>query len=263
MNTNGKQMNGVQLSLVGNVGADVSGTQVCMITNIVTHGITGIQVAGVANIAVNLENAVQLSMLTNVTTDTMKGVQIGFGNYANHIEGAQIGLLNISTGHVHGWQVGIVNHSTDTVSHKVGLVNINPKTKIQAMLFGSNTSKFNVAVRFKNRTNYSILGLGTHYFDLDDDFSGCVFYRTGLYFPLKKKFEISTDLGYYHIENFENKEADTPDRLYSIQGRVNLSYRILPKLSIFASTGYAMTRYYQKNRLFDNRGIIEGGIILF
>lgn len=263
MNVSAQELNGVQVAFLSNLGTDLTGLQSSFISNIAAERIRGVQLAGVANIAVNADKAVQLSTLTNVCLDNMEGVQVALGNYAENVKGAQIGLLNLSTGVVDGWQIGVVNHSKDTTAHKIGLVNINPRTRIQAMVFGSNTSKINVAIRFKNKQNYSILGLGSHYFDMNDDFSGCLFYRTGLYFPLKKRFEISGDLGYFHIENFEDENVNKPDRLYSIQARLNLSYRILPKLSIFASTGYAMTRYYKKNRLFENKGIIEGGIILF
>ena len=263
LNASGKQLNGVQVSFLSNVGSDVKGIQSSMISNIAAEKITGLQLAGVANIAFNTNKALQVSSLTNVCLDNMKGVQLALGNYAENVHGTQIGLLNLSTGKVNGWQIGIVNHSKDSTVHKIGLVNITPRTRIQAMLFGSNTSKINVAVRFKNRQNYSILGVGTHYLDMNDDFSGCLFYRTGLYFPLKKGFEISGDLGYFHIENFEDENADVPDRMYSVQARVNLSYRVLPKLSIFATTGFAMTRYYKQNKSFENKGIIECGIILF
>lgn len=263
LNASGRELNGVQLSLLSNVGARITGVQSSFISNIAAEQMNGLQFAGVANIAYTLDRGMQFSSLANVCLDNMNGVQMALGNYAENVEGTQIGLLNLSTGKVNGWQVGIVNHSKDTTAHKIGLVNVTPKTKIQAMIFGSNTSKINIAVRFKNRTNYSILGVGTHYLDLNDDFSGCLFYRTGLYFPIRKRFEISGDVGYFHIENFEDENVNVPDRMYSIQGRLNLSYRLLPKLSLFASTGYAMTRYYKKNKLFENKGIIEGGIILF
>ena len=263
LNTSGKRLNGVQLSLLSNVGADIVGFQSSMISNIAAERIQGLQLAGVANIAFNVDKALQLSSLTNICLDDMDGVQLSLGNYAEDVDGAQIGLLNISTGVVRGWQVGLVNHSKDTTARKIGLVNVTPRTRIQAMNFGSNTSKVNLAIRFKNKMNYSILGIGTHYTDMSNDFSGCLFYRTGLYFPLKKRFEISGDLGYFHIENFEDEHVDIPERLYSIQARVNLSYKVLPKLSLFASTGYAMTRHYKQNKSFSNKGIIEGGIILF
>ena len=263
INTSGDRLNGVQLSLLGNVGSDVVGVQSSVISNIAASRVKGVQLAGVANIAFNVDKALQFSSLTNVCLDDMDGIQLALGNYAENVDGVQIGLVNISTGKVRGWQFGIVNHSKDTTARKIGLVNVTPRTKIQAMIFGSNTSKINLAIRFKNKMNYSILGIGTHYADMNNNFSGSVFYRTGLYFPLKRRFEISGDLGYYHIENFEDADIDIPERLYSVQARVNLSYKILPKLSIFASTGYAMTRHYKKNKSFSNKGIIEGGIILF
>lgn len=263
LNANAKELRGLQISLLSNLGTDMKGFQWSMISNIAANEIRGVQLAGVANIAVNTDKAIQFSSLTNVCMDNMKGVQLALGNYAENVKGVQIGLLNLSTGKVKGWQIGVVNHSKDTTAHKIGLVNVTPKTRIQALAFGGNTSKINVAVRFKNKRNYSILGLGTHYLDMNDDFSGCLFYRTGIYFPLKKHFEISGDLGYFHIENFEDENADVPDRMYSLQARVNLSYQIIPKLGVFASTGFAMTRYYKKNKLFENKGIIECGIILF
>ena len=58
------------------------------------------------------------------------------------------------------------------------------------------------------------------------NFSGCVFYRAGLYYPIASKLELSGDLGYFHIENFENEDAETPERMYSLQARINLEYKI-------------------------------------
>ena len=263
LNASGKRLKGVQTSILSNVGLDIIGVQSSLISNIAAHQIRGVQLAGVANITVNMDKAFQLSSLTNVCLNAMDGVQLSLGNYAENVDGTQIGLLNISTGVVRGWQIGIVNHSKDTTARKIGLVNVTPRTKIQAMVYVSNTSKINVAVRFKNKLNYSILGVGTHYTDMSNDFSGCLFYRTGIYFPLKKNFEISGDIGYFHIENFEDEHVEIPDRLYSLQGRINLSYKILPKLGVFASTGYAMTRHYKKNKSFSNKGIIEAGFVLF
>jgi len=75
--------------------------------------------------------------------------------------------------------------------------------------------------------------------------------------------EISGDLGYFHIENFENEDAETPERMYSLQARVNLEYKIRPKFSIFASGGYGMTRYYDKNKFYEKKPIIEIGVVLF
>ena len=51
--------------------------------------------------------------------------------------------------------------------------------------------------------------------------------------------------------------------MYSLQARVNLEYKIRPKFSIFASGGYGMTRYYDKNKFYEKKPIIEIGVVLF
>jgi hypothetical protein len=55
---------------------------------------------------------------------------------------------------------------------KLGLVNVNPNTRYQLMIFGGNTSKGNVAVRFKNDLFYTILGIGDHYLGLNKKIYG-------------------------------------------------------------------------------------------
>ena len=74
----------------------------------------------------------------------------------------------------------------------------------------------------------------------------------GLYYPIASKLELSGDLGYFHIENFENEDAETPERMYSLQARINLEYKFKSRISFFASGGYGMTRYYDKNKFYDH-----------
>ena len=263
LNISGGEAKGAQVSAIGNVGVNVNGMQFSAISNIAAGEIRGLQLCGTVNIAVKTENALQFSGLTNVCQGKLRGVQFAPGNYAGEVSGAQIGLLNLCGGNVKGIQIGIINHSKDTTAHKLGLVNITPKTRIQMMLFAGNTSKLNAAVRFKNRRSYTMLGIGTHYLDLNDKFSGCVFYRTGLYYPIASKLELSGDLGYFHIENFENEDAETPERMYSLQARINLEYKFKSRISFFASGGYGMTRYYDKNKFYEKKPIFEAGVILF
>ena len=263
LNISGGEAKGAQVSAIGNVGVNVNGMQFSAISNIAAGEIRGLQLCGAVNIAVKTENALQFSGLTNVCQGKLRGVQFAPGNYAGEVRGAQIGLLNLCGGTVKGIQIGIINHSKDTTAHKLGLVNITPKTRIQMMLFAGNTSKLNAAVRFKNRRSYTMLGIGTHYLDLNDKFSGCVFYRAGLYYPIASKLELSGDLGYFHIENFENEDAETPERMYSLQARINLEYKFKSRISFFASGGYGMTRYYDKNKFSEKKTIFEAGVILF
>lgn len=146
---------------------------------------------------------------------------------------------------------------------QLGLVNANPDTKVQMMFFGGNTTKLNLAARFKNKLFYTILGGGTHFLDFSDKFSGALFYRAGLELPVCKQLFISGDLGYQHVETFKNKDYGFPARLYSLQTRINLEYRLTAKLGVFVTGGYGWDRHYNRNANFDKGAIVEGGVVLF
>ena len=113
-----------------------------------------------------------------------------------------------------------LNYTRDTIAKKIGLVNINPKTTIDYMAFAGTTSKINGALRFRNRSTYNIIGIGSHYMGLDSKFSGAIYYRLGQYFNITPRLSLSGDVGYYHIETF-NDHADKPKRLYSLQAHLN------------------------------------------
>ena len=101
------------------------------------------------------------------------------------------------------------------------------------------------------------------YQGLNDKFSASASYRAGLSFPLYKGLSISGDLGYQHIEAFDNKDEVIPKRLYALQARANLEYQFTRKCGIFATGGYGLTRFYNKSSNYDKGAIIEAGIVLF
>ncbi len=258
-----EEMFGVQIGGLANVAHDMRGLQLSAISNMSAGEARGVQLSAITNIAVRTDRALQLSGLANVCTRKMRGMQMAYGNYAGEVDGLQLGIFNMCGGEVRGIQIGLVNYSRDSTAHKLGLVSITPSTRIQMMGFVGNTSKTNIAVRFKNRYTYTMMGVGTHYLDLNDKFSGCLFYRAGTFLSLSPKWELSGDLGFFHIENFENEDVVTPERMYSLQARVNIEYKFRPKLSLFASGGYGVTRHYDENRCYEHKPIIEAGIILF
>ena len=116
---------------------------------------------------------------------------------------------------------------------QLGLVNANPDTKVQMMVYGGNSTAANIGVRFKNQLFYTILGVGSMYQDLNDKFSASASYRAGISFPVYKGLSISGDLGYQHIEAFDNKDEVIPKRLYALQARANLEYQFTPGNSVF------------------------------
>ncbi len=262
-NVAGGNSSGLSVSGLLNVnGADMYGLQVASLLNVNGDDADGVQLSALGNVSVKV-NGVQVAGLTNVAAEKMKGVQLGTANYALQVRGLQVGLANICGGNVKGVQLGLVNYSKDTATVKLGLVNVNPRTRIQMMLYGGNTSKFDLAVRFLNRRTYTILGTGAPYLHLNDKFSGTVFYRAGVHWSPARNFRLSGDLGYYHVENFKNEDIDTPKRMYSLQARINVEYQLTKKLGIFASGGYGVTRHYNVDKTYEKKPIIEVGLLLF
>lgn len=255
-----KDMQGVQVSGLTNYANSGNGVQIGLLSNATTSEFRGIQLAAISNVAMGMKRGIQLSAASNVCSGYMRGIQAGMYNYADTLNGSQIGFFNTCVSHPLGVQIGIINYSRDTVAHKIGLVNINPKTRIDLMAYAGTSSKFNFAVRFRNKSTYNIIGIGTHYMGLDKRFSGALYYRIGQYFQLSPRFSLSGDLGYYHVETFEEHSSDKPQRLYSLQARVNADYQLGKHTSVFASAGYGDTRYYYHNRHYRNRPLVEGGV---
>lgn len=263
LNVAGESMNGLQLAAIGNLTPRLHGFQFAGVNNIVSEELQGVQFCSVINVAVRARRSLQFSSLVNVCQSSFSGVQIAATNFTDSLKGLQVGLLNVCARHSGGWQIGLLNWSHNTSMRTIGLVNLDPSTRIQMMFYGGNTSKINTAVRFRNQNIYTIVGFGTHYLGMNDKFSGSLFYRKGLLFPVFHKFEMGGDVGYYHIENFQNNDAEIPERMYSLQARIHLEYRLQQKLGLFLSGGYSWTRYYDKNKFYERKPLVEAGIVVF
>ena len=236
------------------------GAQLNAISSISLSPLQGLQLAACANISRGMRAGLQLAGLLNVTEGYMHGMQLGAYNYADSVRGTQMGIINVAHSHANGWQVGVINYTHDTIVHKIGLINVNSKTVVDFMAYVGTGTRFNAAVRFRNRSTYNILGAGTHYTGLDDKFSGALFYRVGQYFRLSPRWSVSGDVGYYHLETFHHHNAEAPDRLFSLQARLNADYRISRMIGVFASIGYGDTRYYRYARPYRDRPFFETGL---
>lgn len=234
VNSNTDTLKGVQLNMLSNYARRVQGLQLSGFSNISSSPMRGAQLSGITNISMGVENGIQAAGLLNVSSGYMRGLQVGAYNYADELNGLQLGVFNVAEKHPKGWQVGLVNYTKDTEGHKIGFVNVNPETTIDVMAFGGTSSKLNSAVRFRNKSTYNIIGLGTHYMGFDEDFSGAVFYRLGQYKQLTPKLSLSGDIGYYHIETFKKKSDAGPSQLFSIQARLNVDYQLSRTVGLFA-----------------------------
>jgi len=253
----------VQFGLISSVATEGGhGLQLSGASNSSASHFNGLQLSAVTNITDGMDRGLQWSGILNVSSSLMRGWQLGAFNYTDSLDGAQIGLFNFARRHPKGWQVGLINVSSDSIGHKVGLVNINPMTTIDLMLYGGTSTKGNIALRYRNRSTYSIIGVGTHFMGLDSKFSGALFYRLGQYWQLSPKWSLSGDIGFYHVETFEKHSSDQPERLYSLQARLNADYQISKKVGAFASVGWGLTRYYNRNETYRNRPLLELGLTL-
>ena len=85
------------------------------------------------------------------------------------------------------FRIGLVNYyREDMKGLQLGLVNANPDTRIQMMVYGGNVTPANIGVRFKNQLFYTILGVGAFDQNLNDKFSISTSYRAGLAVPVYK-----------------------------------------------------------------------------
>lgn len=274
-----RDFKGLQFSLINNaVGGTIKGVQFSTITNMAKHTIgvqfagfnnvngtdlQGVQFSAMGNISMGVKAGIQFSPLMNVCADKMNGFQFATFNYCDTLNGGQVGLINICISHPKGMQVGLINYTRDDTKRKIGLVNISPQTNIQMLAYWGNSNAFNLAARFLNKMSYSMIGVGTHYMGLSEDFSGSLFYRTGYWLSPFNKSIASLDIGFYHIETFDNADELTPERLYSIQLRGNYEYEFFSNFKLFFSFGYGLTRYYDQNKFYKKRFLLDMGVILF
>lgn len=278
INITGDRSHGLQLSGMANITADdwrgaqigglsnvssgaVKGWQVSSLGNIVGDTLRGWQLATLLNVAGMDANGLQTGAV-NIVGEGLRGAQLGLVNAAKRAEGLQTGLVNLAR-EAHGLQIGLVNRYTETLNGlQLGLVNLSPQTRIQLIAFGGNLSKVNLGLRIKNNKLYTLLGLGSHYLDLDKKPSMAFFYRAGTLWPIYKGVSAGGDIGYQHIETLHNHRHGLPARLYALQGRANLECRVTSAFGLFVSVGYGITRYYNQDRTYDRGMIVEGGIVV-
>lgn len=251
------QLRGLQIGGT-NAALGVRGAQIGLLSN-TSGAIRGTQLA-LTNIARGVKGGVQAGGL-NITSGDMRGLQAGVYNYADTLCGLQAGIINVNAQNPKGFQLGLVNISADTHGRRVGLVNVNPDTRMQFMAYGGNYDKLSFGVRFRNRSTYNILALGSFHTGLGTErYSAAVGYRIGQFFHITPRLSVSGDLGVEHIETFREETATRPERLYSFQGRVNVDYQLSRYLGAFVSGGYGHTRWYSHHRKFRDKPILEGGL---
>lgn len=191
VNITGDKAQGVVISGLTSIGGDNnSGLMISGFMNVTGNMASGLHFSGIANITGQSFGGLMASGLLNVVGEHMNGLQIaGIANItASKLNGVQVALCNYAT-KARGLQIGLVNYyKEDMKGFQLGLVNANPDTKVQMMVYGGNATPANIGVRFKNQLFYTILGVGSMYQGLNNKFSASASYRAGLSFPLTRGY---------------------------------------------------------------------------
>ena len=277
-NVTGANLWGASLSrLVGIVGTDVNGLMVSGGVNIIGGGVQGVSASGLVNVLGGDSEGVQLAGISNVSGGRTEGLQlaglfnvsggdlVGFQisallNVAAHeIRGMQVGLLNVSN-NAKGLQVGLFNfYGKELNGFQLGLINANPTTQIQLLLSGGTSTLFNLGMRFKNRTYYTILSAGSKYRELHP-FNIAFTYRAGVALPIVETWELSGDLGFQHIETFRKNEP--VNRLMNLQARLNCEWQLQRNVGIILTAGYEQAYTYRHQHQLHKGFFVEFGTAL-
>lgn len=218
-------MDGMQAQgVLGIVKGNTVGWQVAGVGNYVGGEMSGAQLSGVYNYAGRGASGAQISSIGNISHGTVKGVQLAsIFNYARHLKGVQIGLVNIA----------------DTSSgYTIGLVNIVKHGYRKLSIYTDDVVNYNVAWKTGSAKLYSILlaGLNT-----GDRKVYTVGYGIGREFNFNKHLFLAAEITGQSIYTGTDKSS----QMYRIQPLLN--FRITNKVSIFAGPSMAFHVYDEWN----------------
>lgn len=119
--TEGAQLSGA----VGIARGNVDGAQIATGAAVLLGDLDGVQTAVGASWAGGRVDGAQLAVGLSFSRGQVDGFQLGGVTYAEEVDGAQIGLVNIVRRGIDGAQVGLVNVSGgDALGSQFGLVNV-------------------------------------------------------------------------------------------------------------------------------------------
>ena len=96
LTSNTDTLKGVQANMLSNYSGHVEGLQLSGFSNISSSPMRGVQVSGITNISMGVENGIQAAGLLNISSGYMRGLQVSGYNYADELNGAQIGIINVA-----------------------------------------------------------------------------------------------------------------------------------------------------------------------
>lgn len=216
ININNGNFDGAQLAGAGNINrGSFKGIQASGTGNINVGDLYGSQLAGIGNIITGEHDGFQGAGLFNITKGRVKGVQIaGLVNYADTLEGVQIGLINVVDTIEKGLPIGLLSFVRNGY-HKFEVEG--SRNRLGAISFKTGVPGFYniISVIGKYRGARNFFGIG---------------YGVGSYIKLGENSGIQLDLIAYQLKdnNFDRFEFTHLDRF-----KANYAFYLGKKLEVY------------------------------
>lgn len=259
---NGVSISGaVDLELISEGSSHgLSGVQVAGLASVVTGSAEGAQLSGAVNYARNVVG-LQVASAANIAHGQLNGIQVGGATSVvmGRVDGAQIsGAANVARGHLQGAQFsGAVNVAQDVSGLQVGLVNIGKRVS------GAQIGLVNIAEEVdgasvglvtyseKGQTQVSIWSDPTRPLNVGVRFVSGPLYAmpmVGADPTQSEAFDFGFSLGaripvrrfYFDIEgNASNqfRDSSVDESRIDLRYRAAVGYEVLPWLGVFAGGG--------------------------
>ncbi|HSC88887.1 MAG TPA: hypothetical protein VLC09_16505, partial [Polyangiaceae bacterium] len=244
-NGSGGRVTGFQGALGVNSAGELRGLQLAAV-NHVRDGSEGLQ-AGFVNYAGGPLEGIQ-GGLFNYAGEKVEGAQLGPSvNFAADVTGAQVGFVNVAQ-RVEGVQLGLINVADEVHGVPIGLVSVTKEGGVHPLVWYSNITPLNAAVKFATKYTYSFINAS---WDVDASLVGPGGGLGATIPAFAPRLFVDIDVGATYLFR-DSGPADDGRTLARLRGM--LRYQFLPHLSVFAGGGYTG----QIDRPHDASGAITG-----
>jgi hypothetical protein len=225
----------LSLGLLGTASAELDGIALAPLFHLHLHRARGLQLSGTLNIVLGPLAGLQVAGGLNLALDDVHGAQVGVVNLANgEVHGAQVGLFNLATRRVSGVQIGLLNLA-ESADVGIGLLSIYWRGRTDLELLAQDRA-WSLDLKHGSRFVHQIVALGAR------SEAGSWHPQVGLGLggrvPLGDRVHVDLDV----LESLSSGRFDGTSTLaWQTQGRVQVGFRLLGSLGVFAGASYQVT----------------------
>jgi hypothetical protein len=233
-NVNGVQIQGLASWTRGNT----NGWQIAGGLNYNGGKMDGVQLSGLANYNRKDFHGAQLSGAGNINRGTMKGLQLAaIFNYAKQMDGVQIGFVNIADS-VNGYSIGVIN--------------IVRRGYKKVVLFATDVLPYNIAWKAGRSELYSVIlgGFGTG----ENNNAWSLGYGIGKIIPFNKVLSLDVEVT---AQNTWQGGWHHNTQIYRLQP--SLGIKLSKRISLFAGPALSIAVADEENKIDPTRRYINFG----